>query len=180
MCWHFYACTSICYPILYIISLCVHYSRYFETTLLESLSRSPLKHEYLGFDNCHRDKRKVTSEKVIYSTRLFLKCLFIPSPTVTKVCIATALSSLSFLSYCAIMLEKSRPIPLNNSNDSTEKEIADIFPEVYTVPEDESVVALSLSREKGHPLYCHTCSSNRPERAHHCKECNRCAYKMDQ
>lgn len=30
-----------------------------------------------------------------------------------------------------------------------------------------------------HPLICLKCKSFRPERAHHCKYCNKCVYKMD-
>lgn len=39
---------------------------------------------------------------------------------------------------------------------------------------------ISTSRQDGQPKYCHMCECYKPERAHHCKECNECVLKMDQ
>jgi palmitoyltransferase len=39
---------------------------------------------------------------------------------------------------------------------------------------------ISVSRQDGQPKYCHMCECYKPERAHHCKECNACVLKMDQ
>lgn len=39
---------------------------------------------------------------------------------------------------------------------------------------------ISVSRQDGQPKYCHMCECYKPDRAHHCKECNACVLKMDQ
>jgi uncharacterized paraquat-inducible protein A len=39
---------------------------------------------------------------------------------------------------------------------------------------------LSSSKQDGQARYCHMCECFKPDRAHHCKECNRCVLKMDQ
>lgn len=94
--------------------------------------------------------------------------------------VTSLLCLLSALSYCDVMLTRSKPIPLYNDENRADMDEANEFPQLYFSPNlDPDVVALSLSGEKGHPLYCEKCQSNKPERAHHCKQCNRCAPKMD-
>lgn len=102
--------------------------------------------------------------------------------SVTRAAIALYLCTASLASYVAIMFKSSNPIPLNNNKDPADLDTIYGFPEVYFVPleKDSSVAALSLSGEKGYPLYCQKCKSCKPERTHHCKACNRCAPKMDQ
>ena len=39
---------------------------------------------------------------------------------------------------------------------------------------------ISVSRQDGQPKFCHMCECYKPDRAHHCKECNACVLKMDQ
>lgn len=78
------------------------------------------------------------------------------------------------VSYSVIMLTASNPLLLNAVEHQLPKKC--IMPALN----DSPVVALSLSGEKGDPLYCKTCKIIKPERAHHCKECNRCTPKMDQ
>ncbi|OBZ85036.1 Palmitoyltransferase ZDHHC2, partial [Choanephora cucurbitarum] len=39
---------------------------------------------------------------------------------------------------------------------------------------------LTLSNQEGGPLYCGRCKIVKPERTHHCRECNQCTAKMDQ
>lgn len=36
-----------------------------------------------------------------------------------------------------------------------------------------------VCQEDGRPLYCSTCSRYKPDRAHHCREVDRCVLKMD-
>ncbi|KAI9341084.1 DHHC palmitoyltransferase-domain-containing protein [Pilaira anomala] len=38
---------------------------------------------------------------------------------------------------------------------------------------------ISVSRQDGQPKYCNLCECFKPDRAHHCKECNACVIKMD-
>lgn len=57
------------------------------------------------------------------------------------------------------------------------------FPKQYYMPSNvrsTRVIALSVSGPNGEPIYCQKCESVKPERTHHCKECNKCAPKMDQ
>ncbi len=44
----------------------------------------------------------------------------------------------------------------------------------------ESAPLLSISKQDGQPRYCHMCECFKPDRTHHCKECNSCILKMDQ
>ena len=39
---------------------------------------------------------------------------------------------------------------------------------------------VSISKNDGLPRYCESCQCYKPDRAHHCKECNMCILKMDQ
>lgn len=39
---------------------------------------------------------------------------------------------------------------------------------------------ISTSKQDGQPRYCHMCECYKPDRAHHCKDCNACVLKMDQ
>lgn len=80
------------------------------------------------------------------------------------------------------MIKSSNPLPLNQ-DDKLKGDPPFEFPEKHVVPSaeaDSPIIALSLSGAKGEPLYCQTCKTIKPERTHHCKECNRCAPKMDQ
>ncbi|KAI8147287.1 DHHC palmitoyltransferase-domain-containing protein [Fennellomyces sp. T-0311] len=38
---------------------------------------------------------------------------------------------------------------------------------------------VSISKNDGLPRYCETCQCYKPDRTHHCKECNTCILKMD-
>ncbi|KAI8884627.1 zf-DHHC-domain-containing protein [Backusella circina FSU 941] len=44
---------------------------------------------------------------------------------------------------------------------------------------DTIMPVLSSSKQDGQARYCHMCECFKPDRAHHCKECNRCVLKMD-
>lgn len=52
----------------------------------------------------------------------------------------------------------------------------------YLDAQDKSDVmpVVSISRQDGQPKYCHMCECYKPDRAHHCRECNACVLKMDQ
>ncbi|KAI9311178.1 DHHC palmitoyltransferase-domain-containing protein [Dichotomocladium elegans] len=39
--------------------------------------------------------------------------------------------------------------------------------------------AVSISRMDGMPRYCETCRCYKPDRTHHCKECDTCILRMD-
>lgn len=75
------------------------------------------------------------------------------------------------------MLTASNPLPFNAAVVVEHEP-----PKKFSVPasENSTPIDLSLSSEKGDPLYCKTCKITKPERAHHCKECDRCTLKMDQ
>jgi len=80
------------------------------------------------------------------------------------------------------MLTPAAKLPLNQ--DTQLEELADTFPfpKYHHAIDSENtpIVSLVLSGEKGEPLYCEKCRTVKPERTHHCRECNRCAPKMDQ
>ncbi|CAO3666692.1 unnamed protein product [Rhizopus microsporus] len=38
---------------------------------------------------------------------------------------------------------------------------------------------LSISKRDGQRRYCHICECFKPDRSHHCRECNKCILKMD-
>lgn len=79
------------------------------------------------------------------------------------------------------MFEPETPLELNLNSEATEDSSVYPFPKLYHATLDQqSVKFLSLCGEKGQPLYCNKCKSNKPERTHHCRECNRCSAKMDQ
>ncbi|KAG2205097.1 hypothetical protein INT47_002191 [Mucor saturninus] len=51
----------------------------------------------------------------------------------------------------------------------------------YVDPQDKIDVMpiISVSKQDGQPKYCNLCECFKPDRAHHCKECNACVIKMD-
>ncbi|KAI8982965.1 hypothetical protein BDB01DRAFT_135481 [Pilobolus umbonatus] len=38
---------------------------------------------------------------------------------------------------------------------------------------------VSICKPDGQPRFCHMCECFKPDRSHHCKECNSCVLKMD-
>lgn len=94
--------------------------------------------------------------------------------------VAVILCIMSLISYCKIMLEPEMHL-LQNQNVENTDDIVFKFPKIcHKISTNQLEKYLSLSEEKGQPLYCRKCKSNRPERAHHCRECRRCTAKMDQ
>ncbi|KAL9540914.1 hypothetical protein MBANPS3_009422 [Mucor bainieri] len=79
------------------------------------------------------------------------------------------------------MLTPAVKLPLEQ--DSKLEALTDTFPfpkHHHTIDSrDTPIVSLSLSGEKGEPLYCEKCRTVKPERTHHCRECHQCAPKMD-
>lgn len=45
---------------------------------------------------------------------------------------------------------------------------------------DPSAPLLSVTQYDGRPRYCEHCQRIKPDRAHHCRECDSCTLKMDQ
>ncbi|KAF9198273.1 hypothetical protein BGZ49_000942 [Haplosporangium sp. Z 27] len=41
------------------------------------------------------------------------------------------------------------------------------------------IATLSVSKRDGRPRWCDVCKVNKPDRCHHCSECNRCVLRMD-
>ncbi|KAI7906223.1 DHHC palmitoyltransferase-domain-containing protein, partial [Cokeromyces recurvatus] len=90
--------------------------------------------------------------------------------------IASFLWILALLSYIRILLTSpGKPPSLNNHTS--------LLPPYYYSPKlfdwSSNDVVLSISRHDGQPRYCHLCQSYKPDRTHHCKECNACVLKMD-
>jgi nucleosome binding factor SPN SPT16 subunit len=101
--------------------------------------------------------------------------------SVYRVFIALFLCTASLASYAVIMLTKSNLLPIKKNTKLDKEDISYEFPKKYIEISDSStVIALSLSSEEGKPLYCEKCKTFKPERTHHCRECQRCAPKMDQ
>ncbi|RCH80438.1 hypothetical protein CU098_002309, partial [Rhizopus stolonifer] len=74
-----------------------------------------------------------------------------------KTVFALYLYAMSLISYSIIMIKTPSPVPSWSKSHS-----------------------MSLCNEKGGPLYCNRCNIIKPERTHHCSECDQCAPKMDQ
>lgn len=87
---------------------------------------------------------------------------------------------MSLISYCKIMLEPEIHLPLNQHAEHTEDKVLQLPKQYHMVIGGQSTKYLSICEEKGQPLFCRKCKSNKPERTHHCRECNRCTAKMDQ
>lgn len=98
-----------------------------------------------------------------------------------KVC-ALILCLHSLMSYFIIMLKPAVKLPLKQDEDLEALSDTFPFPKHYHAVKsiETTIISLSLCGEKGDPLYCEQCKTVKPERTHHCKECNRCAPKMDQ
>ncbi|KAG0064631.1 palmitoyltransferase for Vac8p [Linnemannia elongata] len=43
----------------------------------------------------------------------------------------------------------------------------------------QPLATLSVSKRNGHPRWCNVCKIVKPDRCHHCSECNRCVLRMD-
>ncbi|KAF9920077.1 hypothetical protein FBU30_010135 [Linnemannia zychae] len=43
----------------------------------------------------------------------------------------------------------------------------------------QPLATLSVSKRDGRPRWCNVCKSIKPDRCHHCSECNRCVLRMD-
>jgi palmitoyltransferase len=81
------------------------------------------------------------------------------------------------------MLVPSAKLPKNKEPQLAsleEHEAQFLFPVYSNKTDIKEIKAISLSGPKGQPLYCGKCRSIKPDRAHHCRECDECSLKMDQ
>ncbi|KAI9482716.1 MAG: DHHC palmitoyltransferase-domain-containing protein [Benjaminiella poitrasii] len=91
---------------------------------------------------------------------------------------------MAILSYFRILFTSPGKPPMHTTAQS-------LLPRYYYSPKllnwltpnttvtNDVMPVLSVSRQDGQPRYCHLCQTYKPDRTHHCKECNSCVLKMD-